>query len=65
MVVEQKQLKRQSQILMQSSSPCHTLQEALDQVTQLTKDLETQRLEHQNQVCVNNYALDVTYTHSL
>lgn len=51
MVVEQKKLKRQSQILMQSSSPSHALQEALSQVTTLTQDLESQRLEHQHQVC--------------
>ncbi|XP_035525217.1 proteasome activator complex subunit 4B [Morone saxatilis] len=49
MVVEQKQLKRQSQILMQSSFPSQALQEALSQVTRLTQDLETQRLEHQHQ----------------
>ncbi|XP_051279915.1 shootin-1 isoform X2 [Dicentrarchus labrax] len=50
MVVEQKQLKRQSQILMQSSSPSQALQEALSRVTRLTQDLETQRLEHQHQI---------------
>lgn len=50
MVVEQKKLKRQSQILMQSSSPSQALQDALSQVTRLTEELETQRLEHQSQV---------------
>ncbi|GLD62689.1 shootin-1, partial [Lates japonicus] len=50
MMVEQKKLKRQSQILMQSSSPSQALQDALSQVTRLTQDLETQRLEHQNQI---------------
>uniref|UniRef100_A0A3B4VHD4 Shootin-1 n=1 Tax=Seriola dumerili TaxID=41447 RepID=A0A3B4VHD4_SERDU len=50
MVVEQKKLKRQSQILMQSSSPSQALLDALSQVTRLTQDLETQRLEHQNQM---------------
>ncbi|KAM6998099.1 LOW QUALITY PROTEIN: shootin-1 [Tautogolabrus adspersus] len=50
MLVEQKQLKRQSQILMQSSLPSQALQEALSQVTSLTKDLESQRLEHQDQI---------------
>ncbi|KAG7999830.1 Heat shock 70 kDa protein 12A [Nibea albiflora] len=50
MLVEQKQLKRQSQILMQTSSPTEALQEALSQVRGLTQDLETQRLEHQNQM---------------
>ncbi|TKS85144.1 Shootin-1 [Collichthys lucidus] len=52
MLVEQKQLKRQSQILKQTSSPSEALQEALSQISGLTQDLETQRLEHQNQVCV-------------
>uniref|UniRef100_A0A672HZS9 Shootin-1 n=1 Tax=Salarias fasciatus TaxID=181472 RepID=A0A672HZS9_SALFA len=51
MVVEQKKLQRQSQILMQSSSPSQALQDAMGQVAQLTQQLETQRLEHQNQVC--------------
>ncbi|KAK2832675.1 hypothetical protein Q5P01_016564 [Channa striata] len=50
MVVEQKKLKRQSVILMQSSSPSQNLQEALNQVTRLTQDLEMQRLEHQEQM---------------
>uniref|UniRef100_UPI0037E72897 shootin-1 n=1 Tax=Semicossyphus pulcher TaxID=241346 RepID=UPI0037E72897 len=50
MVVEQKQLKRQSQILMQSSSPSQALHEALSQVTRLTTDLESQKLEHQEQI---------------
>lgn len=51
MVVEQKKLQRQSQILMQNSSPSQALQEALSQVARLTQDLETKKLEHQNQVC--------------
>uniref|UniRef100_A0A3P9BAL7 Shootin-1 n=1 Tax=Maylandia zebra TaxID=106582 RepID=A0A3P9BAL7_9CICH len=50
MVVEQKKLKRQSQILMQSSSPSQALQDALSQVTRLTEELETKRLEHQSQI---------------
>ncbi|XP_034537632.1 shootin-1 isoform X2 [Notolabrus celidotus] len=50
MVVEQKQLRRQSQILMQSSLPSQALQDALGQVTRLTKDLESQRLEHEKQI---------------
>ncbi|XP_041645979.1 shootin-1 [Cheilinus undulatus] len=50
MMVEQKQLKRQSQLLMQSSSPSQALQEALSQVTRLTNELESQRLEHQDQM---------------
>ncbi|XP_035770871.1 shootin-1 [Neolamprologus brichardi] len=50
MVVEQKKLKRQSQILMQSCSPSQALQDALSQVTRLTEELETQRLQHQSQI---------------
>ncbi|KAM3605582.1 uncharacterized protein V6R79_001398 [Siganus canaliculatus] len=50
MMIEQRQLKRQSQILMQSDSPSQALEEALGQVSKLTKDLETQKLEHQNQI---------------
>ncbi|XP_078129689.1 LOW QUALITY PROTEIN: shootin-1 [Sander vitreus] len=50
MVVEQTKLKRQSQILMQSSSPSQALQEALSQVTGLTQELEAQRLKHQSQM---------------
>ncbi|XP_033956893.1 shootin-1 isoform X2 [Pseudochaenichthys georgianus] len=49
MLVEQRKLKRQSQILMQSSSPSEALQEALNQVGKLSKELETQRLELQQQ----------------
>ncbi|XP_072247686.1 shootin-1 [Leuresthes tenuis] len=49
MLVEQKKLKRQSEILIQSSSSSQALQDALSQVASLTADLETQRLEHQNQ----------------
>uniref|UniRef100_A0A3Q0T565 Shootin-1 n=1 Tax=Amphilophus citrinellus TaxID=61819 RepID=A0A3Q0T565_AMPCI len=52
MVVKENNLKRQSQILMQNSSPSQTLQDALSEVTRLTEELETQRLEHQNQVCI-------------
>ncbi|XP_030581116.1 shootin-1 [Archocentrus centrarchus] len=50
MVVKENNLKRQSQILMQNSSPSQTLQDALSEVTRLTEELETQRLEHQNQI---------------
>lgn len=60
MVFEQKKLKRQSQILMQSSSPSQTLQEALSQVARLTQDLETQTLEHQGQVCVHSLCANLT-----
>ncbi|KAM9808718.1 shootin-1 isoform 4-T4 [Syngnathus typhle] len=50
MVVEQKMIKRHSQILMQSTTPSHALQEALSQVTSLTKDLESLKHEHQSQI---------------
>ncbi|KAG7462379.1 hypothetical protein JOB18_018882 [Solea senegalensis] len=50
MLVEQKKLKRQSQILMQNSSPSQALQEALSQISTLTQDLEAQRLQHQHQI---------------
>uniref|UniRef100_A0A8C5EFK6 Shootin-1 n=1 Tax=Gouania willdenowi TaxID=441366 RepID=A0A8C5EFK6_GOUWI len=50
MLVEQKKLKRQSQILMQSSAPCQALQEAFRQITELTHSLETQKMEHQEQM---------------
>lgn len=53
MMVEQKKLKRQSEILMQSSSPTQALQDALSQVIKLTEDLEKQKLEHQSQVCLH------------
>lgn len=50
MLVEQKKLKRQSEILMQTCSSSQAALEALSQVTDLTSRLEAQRLEHQNQV---------------
>nr|XP_061820062.1 shootin-1-like isoform X6 [Nerophis lumbriciformis] len=50
MVVEQKMLKRKSQILMESSPNDCALQEALKQLSGLTKDLEAQKLEHQSQI---------------
>ncbi|KAM4614631.1 shootin-1 isoform 2-T2 [Polymixia lowei] len=50
MLVEQKKLNRQSQILLQSATPSQALQEALSEVTRLTQDLETQRLDHQQQI---------------
>ncbi|XP_077437477.1 shootin-1 [Vanacampus margaritifer] len=50
MVVEQKILKRQSQILTQSATPSHALQGALSQVTSLTKELETLKQEQQCQL---------------
>ncbi|XP_035256126.1 shootin-1 isoform X2 [Anguilla anguilla] len=50
MLVEQRKLNRQSQILLQSASPDEALQGALREVSRLTQALETQRLEHQKQV---------------
>ncbi|XP_061545388.1 shootin-1 isoform X6 [Phycodurus eques] len=46
MLVEQKMLKRRSQVPTQSSA----LQEALSQVTSLTTDLETLRQEHRSEI---------------
>ncbi|KAG7462549.1 hypothetical protein MATL_G00185950 [Megalops atlanticus] len=50
MLVEQKKLNRQSQILLQNVSPSGALQEALSDVARLTQALETQKLEHQKQM---------------
>ncbi|KAJ0067367.1 hypothetical protein NL108_018069 [Boleophthalmus pectinirostris] len=50
MLVEQKKLKRQSQILVQNLGPDQVLIEALDQVQKLTADLERERLQHQEEV---------------
>jgi hypothetical protein len=50
MLVEQKKLRRQSQLLVQSAAPGHALQEALREVAKLTQEVETQRLEHLQQV---------------
>ncbi|XP_016090685.1 shootin-1 [Sinocyclocheilus grahami] len=49
-LVEQKKLKRQSQMLIQSVSPTEALQKALAEINTLTHTLETQKLEHQQQV---------------
>ncbi|KAK7142491.1 hypothetical protein R3I94_011990 [Phoxinus phoxinus] len=50
MLVEQKKLKRQSQMLIQTVSPTEALQKALAEINTLTHTVETQRLEHQQQV---------------
>ncbi|KAJ3609848.1 hypothetical protein NHX12_021942, partial [Muraenolepis orangiensis] len=42
MLVEQKKLKRQSQLLVQSAAPGQALQEALREVASLTQEVETQ-----------------------
>lgn len=61
MLVEQKKMKRQSQILLQTSAPNQALTEALEQVCSLTQELETERLLHQKQVCAFNIHQD-TFT---
>lgn len=50
MLIEQKKLKRQSQMLIQSVSPAEALQKALAEISTLTRTLEKERLEHQKQV---------------
>ncbi|KAF7704745.1 hypothetical protein HF521_021817 [Silurus meridionalis] len=50
MLVEQKKLKRQSQVMMQSVSPSEALANALKEITSLTHTMEKQRLEHQKQL---------------
>ncbi|KAL0964394.1 hypothetical protein UPYG_G00323250 [Umbra pygmaea] len=50
MLVEQKKLNRQSQILLQSVSADQALQAALNDVTQITQALESHKLEHQRQM---------------
>ncbi|KAG9344617.1 hypothetical protein JZ751_011289 [Albula glossodonta] len=50
MLVEQKKLNRQSQILLQDISPEEALQKALQDIATLTQALEMQKLEHQKQV---------------
>ncbi|XP_023183760.1 shootin-1 [Xiphophorus maculatus] len=50
MLVEQTKLKRQSQILLQSCMPSPALQDVVSQVAALTEQMETQRLQHQNQI---------------
>lgn len=55
MLVEQKKLKRQSEILMQSCSSSQAVLDALSQVADLSSELEAQRLEHHNQVCARSY----------
>uniref|UniRef100_A0A8C7Y9Z9 Shootin-1 n=1 Tax=Oryzias sinensis TaxID=183150 RepID=A0A8C7Y9Z9_9TELE len=57
MLVEQKKLKRQSQILMQNSATTQALQDALSQIASLTEELETERLEHQKQVCAHQHSV--------
>ncbi|MBN3324369.1 SHOT1 protein, partial [Atractosteus spatula] len=50
MLVEQKKLKRQSQLLLQSASPSEQLCRALEDVSRLTQILETERLQHQQEM---------------
>ncbi|KAJ8418292.1 hypothetical protein AAFF_G00140010 [Aldrovandia affinis] len=50
MLVEQKKLNRQSQILLQNTSPSEALREALCDVSRLTQAFETEKLGYQKQM---------------
>uniref|UniRef100_A0A8D0GAN9 Shootin-1 n=1 Tax=Sphenodon punctatus TaxID=8508 RepID=A0A8D0GAN9_SPHPU len=50
MFVEQKKLKRQSQLLLQNSAPDQQLLKALDENATLTQILEEERLQHKQKV---------------
>ncbi|XP_039593186.1 shootin-1 [Polypterus senegalus] len=50
MLVEQKVLKRQSQLLMQSVSPGDQLMKALEDIASVTQTLERERIEHAQKV---------------
>ncbi|XP_043921937.1 shootin-1-like [Protopterus annectens] len=50
MLVEQKKLKRQSQILLESTAPNQQLQKALDDIAKITQTLEQERIQHQQKV---------------
>lgn len=52
MLVKQKESQRQSLILVQNGEADVQLQQALEQVAQLSKALEEIRLHYQQQVCV-------------
>ncbi|KTG43656.1 hypothetical protein cypCar_00006251 [Cyprinus carpio] len=64
MLVEQKKLKRQSQMLIQSVPPTEALQKALAEINTLTHTLETQRLEHQQQWRLKKKSSQVSITTS-
>ncbi|KGL74950.1 Shootin-1, partial [Tinamus guttatus] len=50
MFIEQNKMKRQSQLLLQSSAPDQQLLKALDENAKLTHTLEEERLQHQQKV---------------
>uniref|UniRef100_A0A8C5Q976 Shootin-1 n=1 Tax=Leptobrachium leishanense TaxID=445787 RepID=A0A8C5Q976_9ANUR len=50
MYIEQKKLKRQSQLLLQSSVPSEQLLKALEENAKLTQALEEERMRHQQKV---------------
>uniref|UniRef100_A0A0F7Z5Y6 Shootin-1 n=1 Tax=Crotalus adamanteus TaxID=8729 RepID=A0A0F7Z5Y6_CROAD len=50
MFIEQNKLKRQSQLLQQSSTPDEQLSKALDENAKLTQMLEEERLQHQQKI---------------
>lgn len=50
MFIEQNKLKRQSQLLLQSSLPDQQLLKALDENSKLIQQLEEERIQHQQKV---------------
>lgn len=50
MLVKQKEANRQSMILLQQTDPSLQLLKALEDVANLTKTLEQERLQHQQKV---------------
>lgn len=50
MLVKQKEANRQSMILLQQADPSLQLLKALEDVANLTKTLEQERLQHQQKV---------------
>lgn len=61
MFIEQNKLKRQSQLLLQSSLPDQQLLKALDENSKLIQLLEEERIQHQQKV--TDFTLELgTYT---
>lgn len=56
MFIEQNKMKRQSQLLLQSSAPDEQLLKALDDNAKLTHTLEEERLQHQQKVKKNFFS---------
>lgn len=50
MLVKQKEANRQSMLLLQNAEPSVQLLKALEDVAAVTKTLEEERLQHQQQV---------------